>query len=110
MSLEHDKAWAAEIKRLQEMKRYEQALYDAGIRYVAGIDEAGRGPIAGPVVAALSMTAVAFVVLFAAVMSSVISGLVPALQRRAVGAAHTRAGSRAAVDPARADRTASGIG
>ena len=52
MSLEHDKAWAAEIKRLQEMKRYEQALYDAGIRYVAGIDEAGRGPIAGPVVAA----------------------------------------------------------
>jgi ribonuclease HII len=31
---------------------YEQALLDGGIRIVAGIDEAGRGALAGPVVAA----------------------------------------------------------
>jgi ribonuclease HII len=31
---------------------YEQNLWAAGVRYVAGIDEAGRGPLAGPVTAA----------------------------------------------------------
>jgi ribonuclease HII len=31
---------------------YEQALWKAGVQFVAGIDEAGRGPIAGPVSAA----------------------------------------------------------
>lgn len=30
----------------------EKALYDAGYKAVAGIDEAGRGPLAGPVAAA----------------------------------------------------------
>ena len=30
----------------------EKALYKQGFRYVAGIDEVGRGPLAGPVVAA----------------------------------------------------------
>lgn len=43
---------ASEVERLREMMRYEIALYNEGINYVAGIDEAGRGPIAGPVVAA----------------------------------------------------------
>jgi len=32
--------------------RHERALYKTGVRIVAGIDEAGRGPLAGPVVAA----------------------------------------------------------
>ena len=32
--------------------RHERALHKTGIRIVAGIDEAGRGPLAGPVVAA----------------------------------------------------------
>lgn len=31
---------------------YEEALYQRGITYIAGTDEAGRGPLAGPVVAA----------------------------------------------------------
>ena len=31
---------------------YEAGLYSRGIRYIAGIDEVGRGPLAGPVVAA----------------------------------------------------------
>jgi ribonuclease HII len=32
--------------------RHERKLHAAGIRFVAGLDEAGRGPLAGPVVAA----------------------------------------------------------
>ena len=32
--------------------RFERALYRGGCARVAGIDEAGRGPLAGPVVAA----------------------------------------------------------
>lgn len=39
-------------ERLLEMKRIEAALYDKGIERIAGIDEVGRGPLAGPVVAA----------------------------------------------------------
>ena len=31
---------------------HEEALWRCGIRHVAGVDEAGRGPLAGPVVAA----------------------------------------------------------
>ncbi|KHF30876.1 Ribonuclease HII [Anoxybacillus sp. BCO1] len=34
------------------MLQYEQALYEKGVRYIAGVDEVGRGPLAGPVVAA----------------------------------------------------------
>ena len=32
--------------------RIEQELWNSGLRYIAGVDEAGRGPLAGPVVAA----------------------------------------------------------
>ena len=38
--------------RLQQMLRYEKELYQAGYQTIAGIDEVGRGPLAGPVVAA----------------------------------------------------------
>ena len=34
------------------MREIEQKLFDRGITAIAGIDEAGRGPLAGPVVAA----------------------------------------------------------
>lgn len=36
----------------QEMSIYEENLRARGVRYPAGLDEAGRGPLAGPVVAA----------------------------------------------------------
>lgn len=39
-------------KRLTEMKRVESELYCKGILRIAGVDEVGRGPLAGPVVAA----------------------------------------------------------
>ena len=32
--------------------KYERKYWSKGINYIAGIDEAGRGPLAGPVVAA----------------------------------------------------------
>jgi len=38
--------------RLEQMLRYEKELYKTGFRAIAGIDEVGRGPLAGPVVAA----------------------------------------------------------
>ncbi|MBQ6496144.1 MAG: ribonuclease HII [Firmicutes bacterium] len=39
-------------ERLAEMKIPEQKLHEAGYRYIAGVDEVGRGPLAGPVVTA----------------------------------------------------------
>lgn len=39
-------------EKLVRMKEYEEALYTEGFCYIAGIDEAGRGPLAGPVAAA----------------------------------------------------------
>ena len=41
-----------DIAKLAEMKAHEDELRAAGYRYVAGIDEVGRGPLAGPVYAA----------------------------------------------------------
>ncbi|MBY5034532.1 ribonuclease HII [Streptococcus gallolyticus] len=41
-----------EEDRLEEMLRYEKELYKQGLDLIAGIDEVGRGPLAGPVVAA----------------------------------------------------------
>ena len=39
-------------KRLQEMQELERELRGQGISLIGGIDEVGRGPLAGPVVAA----------------------------------------------------------
>lgn len=39
-------------ERLVEMKRREEELHRQGFVHIAGIDEVGRGPLAGPVVAA----------------------------------------------------------
>lgn len=37
---------------MTNLLKYENELYDQGVNYIAGTDEAGRGPLAGPVVAA----------------------------------------------------------
>ena len=42
-----------EIERLNQLKKDEEELYkNNNIQYICGIDEAGRGPLAGPVVVA----------------------------------------------------------
>lgn len=43
---------ADSVERIAPDFEREKALIASGIRYIAGIDEAGRGPLAGPVVAA----------------------------------------------------------
>ena len=39
-----------EIERLNKLKEDELKLYSDKVQYICGIDEAGRGPLAGPVV------------------------------------------------------------
>jgi ribonuclease HII len=53
------KRWKARIEKerlakekFQEMSRYESELRESGITLIAGVDEVGRGPLAGPVVSA----------------------------------------------------------
>lgn len=41
-----------ELERLNEIKKIDMSVFDEGFNYVCGIDEAGRGPLAGPVVVA----------------------------------------------------------
>ena len=41
-----------EFERLKEIKKIEEEIYLKGAESIAGIDEAGRGPLAGPVVVA----------------------------------------------------------
>lgn len=42
----------AERERFKELTRYENDYYNQGKIYIAGVDEAGRGPLAGPLVIA----------------------------------------------------------
>ncbi len=39
-----------ELERLKQMMVFENELFDKGVKTIAGIDEVGRGPLAGPVV------------------------------------------------------------
>ena len=41
--------------RMEAMRYFEQLLWKSGVRDIAGVDEAGVGPLAGPVVAAAVM-------------------------------------------------------
>ena len=41
-----------EEQRLIKLKQIDKEFFDMGMNYVCGIDEAGRGPLAGPVVVA----------------------------------------------------------
>jgi ribonuclease HII len=43
---------AAERARLDAMLNFERVLWGAGIQHIAGVDEVGMGPLAGPVIAA----------------------------------------------------------
>ncbi len=45
-------AYERERRRLHRMHRFEEAARAKGFLFVGGIDEVGRGPLAGPVVAA----------------------------------------------------------
>lgn len=40
------------VKRTEELRKPEIELMDKGYNLIAGVDEVGRGPLAGPVVAA----------------------------------------------------------
>lgn len=44
-----------ELERLRAMKEYEYSFLSKGNVVIAGVDEAGRGPLAGPVVAAVAI-------------------------------------------------------
>ncbi|WLR44261.1 ribonuclease HII [Bacillus carboniphilus] len=54
---EHERALK---ETFNEMMQYEKSLWENGIHYIAGIDEVGRGPLAGPVVAAAVILPVDF--------------------------------------------------
>src|SRR2546428_10881532 len=41
-----------ERNRLDAMLHFERLLWKAGVQHIAGVDEVGMGPLAGPVVAA----------------------------------------------------------
>ncbi|HTU69149.1 MAG TPA: ribonuclease HII [Candidatus Baltobacteraceae bacterium] len=45
-------AYERERRRLLRLHRFEQAARERGFTLIGGVDEAGRGPLAGPVVAA----------------------------------------------------------
>ncbi|NLM14396.1 MAG: ribonuclease HII [Clostridiaceae bacterium] len=47
-----DKRTKRKILKYEEMLSYERLAWEQGFRVIASIDEAGRGPLAGPVVAA----------------------------------------------------------
>ena len=39
-------------KKSPELLKYEKELYKQGVKFICGVDEVGRGPLVGPVVAA----------------------------------------------------------
>ncbi|MFA5528368.1 MAG: ribonuclease HII [Peptostreptococcales bacterium] len=48
----HYNKYKIEYSRIEKMKEFEERLYEKGVSLIAGIDEVGRGPLAGPVVTA----------------------------------------------------------
>lgn len=44
-----------EEERLKELKKDEEKLHSNGVKLIAGIDEAGRGPLAGPVAVGIAI-------------------------------------------------------
>ncbi|QBO37349.1 ribonuclease HII [Periweissella cryptocerci] len=61
------KSWQRQYERatkakeaLQEHLAIEHELWEGGVQYIAGVDEVGRGPLAGPVIAAAVILPVDF--------------------------------------------------
>ncbi len=52
LAIRYQEKQAQEMERLEEMLLFERRYWAAGCQWVAGVDEAGRGPLAGPVAAA----------------------------------------------------------
>ena len=44
--------YIAELERLEVISAFEKKYASQGVEYIGGIDEVGRGPLAGPVVTA----------------------------------------------------------
>ena len=44
--------WIVNSLKEIDNTEYERQLYQKGIKYIAGVDEVGRGPLIGPVVTA----------------------------------------------------------
>lgn len=44
-----------ELQRLNKIREIDNSVYEEGYEYICGIDEAGRGPLAGPVVVAAAI-------------------------------------------------------
>ena len=85
-------------QRLQDLLEYERGFWSRGISGIAGVDEVGRGPLAGPVVAAAVVLAPGTFVqgaadskrLSAAVRARVFPEVVHVASAVAVGAASVR--------------------
>lgn len=58
--IKHQQAQAAEEVRIEQLLVEEKMLWKQGFLLLAGLDEAGRGPLAGPVVAAACILPVRF--------------------------------------------------
>ena len=60
---------SAERFRVEDMYEPESSFYKKGLEYVAGIDEVGRGPLAGPVTVSLSPEEIDMRNIYAATMA-----------------------------------------
>lgn len=56
MPVDQREAVLAERRRLGRLHVFERKARSAGFRFIGGVDEVGRGPLAGPVIAACVLT------------------------------------------------------